>query len=569
MLNRISTALLLAGVITSSAHAAPYTGSAAPCTAPNTPSTCKVDITDFMKSQFTYTRNGETFTSDSTNLNAAANSARTSSFRYLKRLGVITYDYENNTVNYPTGDQYVKQGFMNHPRLPNVLLHSKTQYMNYKGGPLEIFRYAGGNDNALYVTAEAQWSFGGYHSVYIKEPAPNMHWIHRGYFWANKVQDVTLDPTRPGEWKSASRTWFGLGLDQVDANSRKIGHAYDDKAWFTTFVRFIPNVYAHERGLNDGGGELPTIGTLELLEVVVQKKLTKDGDPVWWEKFVYARQKLANGAYNSFGLVRFVSTQDYSEVNPQTGQVYPRAKCGASGAPKSNLICAEDGFVLKHSNHYNAFYNANHSQQYYTVKEWYDNVLAGAAKFKNDPKFTKRTNPDDTTLPHNRGGFVPPGNGGDAKGNSVLGSTSSTGGEMMYLENTTFEQDWYIYPNGKDPLFAPGASPTNYCREGYRFLGSIPVGRSYNGLTGVEENTGGLHFAIVCGSSVDGFLHPSNAGEASCPTNYITRGWFARPSNFAVTTCTTAGVCSEQNKAYVNFCVNGTETKWENPVTNP
>lgn len=177
---------------------------------------------------------------------------------------------------------------------------------------------------------------------------------------------------------------------------------------------------------------------------------------------------------------------------------------------------------------------------------------------------------DDPALPHNRGGFVPPGNGSDARANTVIGATSGSGGDMLYLENRTFTQDWYIYPNGKDPLFAPSPSPTNYCRDGYRFLGAMPVTRSFNGLTQRDENPGSLHWVVLCGTGSDLLLQASNAGEASCPASYVTRGWFAKPTHLGTTTCTTRGVCSDQtSKAFVNLCVSSRETQYRYPAPHP
>jgi hypothetical protein len=467
-----------------------------------------------MQSKFSYTYNGKNFTSDSTNLSAAANFALSSSFRYLKQHGVISYDYASNSVSYASSDQLTKQGFMAHPTLPNVLLHSKTQYSTTNGGPLEVFRWAEGVDNAMYVVAEAQWATGGFNSYDTPESAPNLYWKNRGYFWADKVMDVTRDPSNPNEWKSAPRVWQGMGYDVIDANGAKTARAIDSGALFKTFVRYLPSVSATERGLNDGDGELPLSGTLEVLEVVVQRIPSVNAAPVWWEKFVYARQRLATGDYNSFGLVRFASSQDY-----RSGSVL---KCvnGVPPASKSNLKCGDDDLLLSASNHYNAFYNATDARQGVTIKQWYDAVLAGPTKFQNDPKLVKRSDPADATLPHNRGGFVPPGAGSDAKGNGFVGSTGGSGGDWLYLENTTFDQDWYIYQNSKDPLYAPATSPTNYCREGYQLLGSMVVTKSFNGLTQQVEDTGALQWALVCGTGSKLLIQASNAGEASCPSSY-------------------------------------------------
>lgn len=567
MIERIGAGLALVGVFASVAQAAPYTGSAPACSSMSTATTCKIDIADFMQSKFSYTYNGKTFTSDSTNLSAAANTAQTSSFRYLKQAGVITYNYASNNVSYPTnGDQDIRGGFMNHPTLPNVLLHSKTQHSFDKGGPLEIFRWAGGVDNAIYVTAEAQWTTGGYNSYYSSDEAPNTYWKNRGYFWADKLLDVTRNVANPNEWIGKARIWTGQGYDVIGANGAKApvnSREYDGRAIFRSFVRYFPSVSAAERGLNDGGGELPPSGTMEILEIVVQRIASKDAVvPTWYEKFVYARQRLADGSYNAFGLVRFASSQNYA--------VPGLLKCvnGVPPAGKNNLKCGDDDLLLYASNHYNAFHNAT-DRQGETVKQWYDKILAGPTKFQNDPKLVRRSNAnvDDASLPHNRGGFLYPGNGADAKGNIILGSSSASGGDMVYLQNTTFDQDWYIYPNAKDPLYAPAASPTNYCREGYRFLGSFVVPRSFNGLTQTDENPGHHHYAVACGTGSNLLLQASNAGDAPCPASYVTRGWFAIPAGNEVTTCTAGGGCTnQQNKGYLNFCVSATETKFQYPA---
>jgi hypothetical protein len=142
---------------------------------------------------------------------------------------------------------------------------------------------------------------------------------------------------------------------------------------------------------------------------------------------------------------------------------------------------------------------------------------------------------------------------------------------MLYLENMTVEQDWYIYPNGKDPLFAPAASPTNYCRDGYKYLASFPTARSYNGLTGTVENTGALHWVVVCGTSTDAYFHGSNGnGDQSCGPGYVSRGWWGNPNHLTFSTCYPDGSCTDQGaKQFINMCVSAKETQLTFPAPNP
>lgn len=554
--------------------AGPYTGTAAACSGSTAVTTCKVDLTEFMKSKFNYTYNGHTYTSDSTNLNAAANSASTSSFRYMKSGGQWIYHYYDsvtehptnppnppysaNSVTYATGDVNVKEGFMTHPRFPNVLMHSKTGTNTTEGGTLEMFHWATGNDNAMVVLSEPQWSTKGWYSYFMTEPAPNMQWIRRGYFWADKVFDVTYSGTG---WQSAVRTWGGSNYLNVNSSGATTTTEFGG-ATNSVLVRYLP-AESGSGWINAGLGELPTTGTMEVLEVVVRGH-NSDGSIYWWEKFDYARQKLADGSYNYFGLVRFQNSLDYRRAGLQ--------KCVAGVPPSghSNATCGDYDLIIESTGNYNAFHDANSAGQGVTIKNWYDTALLPANKKQNDPKFTKRVNANDTSLPHNRGGFVPPGPGADAKNASFLGSSSGAG-DMIYLENTTVEQDWYLYPNGEDPITAPAVSPTNYCREGYQYLGSLMVTQSYNGLTGTTRNTApALHWVIMCGKSTDAYLQASDPGSASCNTGYVTRGYFANPNHASVWTCAPGGSCSDQSaKGYVNLCVSGNETPFTFPDPNP
>ncbi|MFS2134372.1 hypothetical protein [Duganella sp. Dugasp56] len=536
------------------AQAAPYSGNAPACTPTSTPQTCKIDLTDFMKSQFNWTIGGKTYTSDSTNLSAAANSASTSSFRFIRKEGNSIYDYDSNTLKFGTADVTVKQGFMNHPSLPNVLLHSKTG--TNTGGTLEVFRWAAGLDNAMYVQSEP-YDNGGWKSFAQRESAPNMQWINRGYFWSDKLFDVVKNPANPAEWVSATRTWSGSDHDDILPSGAKTG---------TTLIGSTNSVvvryYPAENGawVNAGLGQLPST-PLEILEVVLRKEV---GSAVtWWEKFDYARQKRADGSYNYFGMIRFQSSFDYYS--------HPYAKCtnGVPPAGHANGECGDADLLIEITSHYNAFTNALDAQQGKTVKAWYDTALLPAYKPQNDPKLTLRSTPGDLTLPHNRGGFIPPGSGADAKGVSFGGSSTAPPGQMLYLENTTVEQDWYIYPNGQDPLYAPAASPTNYCREGYSYLASFTTTESYNGLNGAS--TKGLHWVIVCGTSTDAYFQGSNgAQEASCNPGYISRGWFGKPTNLSMTTCLPGGSCVDATaKPYINLCVSQKETAFTYPAPNP
>lgn len=540
--------------------AAPYSGNSPPCTPTATAQTCKINLTDFMKSQFNWTVGGKTYTSDSTNLSAAANSANTSSFRFIRKAGMITYDYNNDVNLFPSGDITIKDGFMTHPRFPNVLLHSKTGTNKIGGGALEVFRWAGGLDNAMYVLSEP-YDVGGWKSFDQREPAPNMQWINRGYFWADKEFDVVRNPNNPAQWLgTTTRSWSGNDHDDINANGGKDGLTMIGPR-NSVVVRYYPA----ENGawINAGGGQLPTT-PMEVLQIVLRVH-DENGVIYWYETFDYARQKLADGSYNSFGLIRFQSSHTYPPSNPL-------AYCsnGVPPAGHSNGKCGELNMLLVTQAHYNAFTNALDPAQEGTVKAWYDTALSLAYKAKNDPKLTKRATPEDVHLPHNRGGFVPPGSGNDAKGVYFGGSGTAPPGQMLYLESTTVEQDWYIYPNGKDPLFAPAASPTNYCREGYNYLASVPVSRSYNGLNGNEE-TSGAHWIIVCGTSTDAYFQGSNgANEASCAPNYVSRGWFGKPTNLSMTTCLPGGTCTDATaKPFINMCVSFNETAATYPAPNP
>lgn len=541
--------ILVVGLMTAatSAHAAPYTGTSTLCTSVSTPTTCKINLVDFMRSKFTFSNGVGTYTSNSTNLSAAENTGLSSSLRYIKAAGAITYDYATDSFSTATEDITVKQGFMSHPTIPNVLLHSKAGENQKEGGTLEIFRFAGGNDNAVYVTAEPNWQFSGYHSYAVKDAAPNIHWRNRGAYWFDNAFSVTRSGTS-NVWVSAVRT-INLGeYDTIGANSGKFGNTAERAPGYKSsmYVQYFPA----ESGswINQGGGGLPT--PLEVVSLH-QRLLDPNGQIVAWERFDYARHRRSDGTYNDFGMIRFQSSLDYTGTTPPL-------KCvnGLPPASKPRAICVDGGLILMQDTHYNAFYNGSDPRQRGTVKQWYDAALAYLGNFKNDPKFTVRSTAEDKTLPHNRGGFLPPGSGQDAKGVSFNSS------QMLYLENTTIDHDWYVYPNGKDPLFAPSASPTNYCREGYRFLGSLPVTQSYNGLTGTVENTGSLHWVVLCGTGPDALLQASNAGEPSCPASHVTRGWFAKSSSLSTTTCSpTTGACADQTgKAYVNFCVSANQT---------
>lgn len=540
-------AAALLTLVAGAAVAAPYTANSPVCTPSATAQTCRIELLDFMKSQFNWTTGGKTFTSDSTNLAAAANSASTSSFRYIPRYGSIEYVKASNSRKIAASDIPVKTGYMNHPTLPNVLLFSKTGSASADGGPLEVFRWAGGNDNAMWVTAE---SGGGWRSYEQRDLVSGMNWINRGYFWADKTFDVTRNPNNPAEWVSTTRSWGGTDHDVINLSGLKVGITALDSTSTSLTVRYYPA--DNGAWINNGGGNLPTT-PMEILETVYKKYA--NGVVTSWEKFRYARQKLANGSYNYFGLIFFQSTYDYNASDRP-------AYCSGSVPPAdySNGECGENNLLIRYTTHYNALSNALDSIQGSTVKAWYDTALSYGVKNKNNPMLTKRAIAEDPEMTQNRGGFVPPGDGQDAFGNHISGSLTSGLGEMVYLSNTTFEQDWYIYPNGKDPLFAPRASDTNYCREGYKFLASFPAIRSYNGLNRTVES-GALHWVIVCGSSTDAYFHGSDGGsDPGCPTGYIGRTWFTKPTNLSMTACTPSSGCLDLTaKSHINLCVKHTE----------
>lgn len=559
--------LLLVGVsCLPLAQAAPYGGSGVACTPSSTAATCKIDILEFMKSKYEFTTGGRTprtYVADSTNLSASANATANSAFQYIKAAGRYYYDIKTGKVLSFTDDVTVRQGFMNHPTLPNVLMHSKGGSNTLAGGTVEYFRWTGGADNSVYVISEPAYKFHpdrpeyGFRSYSQTEPAPNMNWRNRGYFWADKEFDVSRNPANPNEWLAPVRSWLGSHHDEVDWQKGKFRTRNVDGTINSVQVRYYPN----ENGawINEGGGMLPS-GPMEVLAVVLRRHHPKDGSIFWWERYDYARQKQANGAYQNFGMIRFSSSLNYAQ--------FPNApKCTNGLPPAPGLKCGDFDFVVEGEGHYNAFTSGTEVGQ--TVQQWYQTALSEPNKARNDPKLTKRSTAEDLILPNNRGGFIPLGNGADAKGVGFVGGGAN--GDMLYLEASNVEQDWYVYPNGRDPLFAPALSPTNYCRDGYKYLASFPASKSYNGLTGSVEDTGNLHWVIVCGTSTDLYFHGSNGGgDPSCNNGYITRGWWANPYHLTVSTCYPNGSCSDQaSKQYINMCVSSKETQFTYPAPNP
>ena len=311
--------------------------------------------------------------------------------------------------------------------------------------------------------------------------------------------------------------------------------------------------------INHYGGQLPTP-----LEVVELKYSARDSSNQerWFERYYYARKNIS-GTYNYFGLIKW----DHAVLDSNV------CVNGTPTSGHSNATCYGSLYIDKEDSYAN-FYSDS-------VPTWYTTVLNN--KPVNDPKFTKRTATDSygnieehNHKPRNRGGFLPQGAGNDST------NTGFTTSDMIFLETTGLDQDWYVYRSGQDPLY-PSGSPTNYCRDGYNFVGSFVTNRSYNLLqygngtigdwassasgsigTYYPSSSGNsAHWLVLCGTAGSDapkvYVNASNANEASCASGYSTRLWFG--ANYSgVTACPPGQSCFDgSSKGYINFCVKSSE----------
>ncbi|HEU4409430.1 MAG TPA: hypothetical protein VFS43_29500 [Polyangiaceae bacterium] len=515
-----------------------------------------------MKSQYSYTYNGVTYTYDGTNINSSWNSAPSSSFLSVSGLQEFNPATNTKTLISPWN---VWPGFVTHPALPNVLMFSKG---SAPGQGLEFFRWSANPDNSMYVLSEPPSGNYLFKSFGSTLSAPTANWRHRGYNWFDLKFDVT---------KNASGVWLGprnatgpAYYDMHNApNSEKIAteqwHA--DGAQQFRYVNYYPAL--SEAWINQFGGHLPT--PLEVLELV-HGTTGASGQVTSWEKYYYARQKLANGSYNYFGLIR------WTNALPTWG--YGKCTNGVPPAQYSNASCGDFDLIVQFDQPYNAFKLASGSG-YPTAQAYLNSAYAATRSWKNDMKITRRTavEPvitnstsaanDANYMPHLRGGFIPQGNGNDVHGTAFAGSATG-GGDWVYLENSLVDQDWYVYPAGKDPLYSPQSSPVNYCRDGYQYRGSLAVSKSYSGLSGQVEDAGSPHWIVLCATSDEMYVNASNAGEPSCATGYTNRSWWENFSHAGVWACQPGQACADlSSKNYVNICVKNTHCAGGASACNP
>ncbi|GGC87166.1 hypothetical protein [Undibacterium terreum] len=537
------------------AHATQYTGNSPACPTA-TGSVCSVDILDFMKSNFSYSAGGNSYTFDGSSKDSAANQSANSAFVSVPKL--MYYDpVQNKQVD--MGPWGVNAGFVNHPTQPNIKMFSKGAA---PAEGLELFRWGTNPDNSVYVQSEPSGD-----SAYLFKSfgttvsAPTVNWNHRGYFWFDKKFDVSS--AGGGIWLGPRYNLPALYYDKLDSKSVKTGteNWHLNGANLYTYVNYYPASSA--TWINEYGGLLPT--PLEVVELVLGG-LDSSGQPEWWEKYYYARSKLPDGSYNNFGLIKWQNA--YPTFGNAAGS--PPLKCvnGVPPAQYSNAVCGDFNLIIQYNEPYNIFRRPS-AAGYSSVSAYLNSAWAANGAWKNDIKMTKRSVATPTiapnapnaanAMPHIRGGFIPPGNGNDAHGDIITGSPNQSG-DWVYLENSLSDQDWYIYPAGKDPLYAPSASPVNYCRDGYQYLGSMVVSKSYNGLTGQVEDNGSPHWVILCGTSQDAYLNASSNGEQSCTAGYTNRTWFSNPTHAGLWACTPGNGCADASaKNNVNFCVNNNQ----------
>lgn len=582
-------------------QAGQYTGNSPACTRAmsNSTTTCSIDLLDFMKNKSDHVFNGVRFTMDSTNLNAPANSQASSSFktwtrRYLYKLDKDSADDWNPNDAANLG----RSIYMQHPSSPNLLLYSSS-YTNNPAAAIAYSRWGGNEDNSLYVLSEAGQYRGPEHQLYKSfgqayDPTLK-NWRNRGYIWFDKKFDISLVNGKgilaPRPKADSYYDVFADGLPGSPLPEGGMIKQNSDDSKGSEFIEASYDANSSDTLINKPSPIMTSMIPNVPLEVLtITHGTRKDGKVTWFEKYFYARQQLADGSYNSFGLIRFIDTFPTNSLDGKLGFDFFNFKCTGGVLPTiptsdeakkilpNNLQsarCDESGLILKEDTAYNGFKLANSyvveenfPTSYPTVKSWMDAALSPQNKWKNDVKITTRVvqgtlDPDSKSLPHNRGGFVPFGVGTDSKNTTFSGKAIgqvSQPNDWLFLENSTVDQDWYIYPNGKDPLFATGPSPTNFCRDGYRILGSMAVTESYNGLTGEFHKPSGLHWVLLCGTNDNAYLQTSNPGEKSCNDGYSIRTFFQNFNHYGVYTCTPGQGCVDASaKNYVNFCVKTNE----------
>lgn len=570
---RFSTLTILVATIAAAAHAnsSPYTGSASPCTSASSATICSVDMLDFMKSKYSYTVNGFTYTSNSDNITDSSSNS----------LGktVQQRSYNVATASWSYTGSNLKTGFMKNPKVSNSLLFSPN------GDPSTgYFVWDAGMDNSIYVVAEPPsddtYMFKSFTTT--NTPTVQSSWQNRGYFWSDKKMDMT--PAGSGKWTGPSRitpvngyykfstsgALTGVRLDGYDATGPTGAvSALTEVTYWSNLSD--PNVINQ---FNTTNVKLPS--TLEVVELKFSIR-DVNGNTRFWEKYYYGRQNLGGGSFNSFGLIKFQHATRNAAV----------CSGGAPTPSHSSAVCdstdPQGTLYIDSDTPISSFWTDPNGAANYVANWW---AVSTSAKWKNDLKFTKRTTADayqnieeTGARPKNRGGFKPQGAGNDSSGATILTS------DWVFMENNGVDEDWYLYPNGTDPLYAPSASPTNYCRDGYVFVGAIVVPTSYNVLkygggiegdwattksgdigTYVPSKTGSSnHWLVMCstlntsGTGQTAYINATNSGEASCAANYTTRLWF-NANHTGVTACPTGSSCFDGSaKNYVNFCVKTAE----------
>ncbi|MYN24951.1 hypothetical protein [Duganella levis] len=537
-------AILLGTTVTASAT--PYTGTASPCTS-TTPSNqvCSVDMLDFMKSKYAY--NGHLSNSD--------NMYDTTSNSLLNNANNRAYDLTTKTWTTYNGD--LKAGFMKHPTVSNSLMFSPNASPS-----AGYFLWDGGMDNSIYVVAEPTSTVGLLFKSFSTTniAAAKSNWQNRGYYWSDKKMDMT--PVGGGKWTYPDRitpvsSHYDFNTSNVQNGVRLDGYDPSTYAAAVTSVTYYSNM--SDPNIPNGGSELPS--TMEIVELKYSVK-DASGQVRFSESYYYGRQNL-----NAFGLIRW----RHSTYNPTvcsnglpTG-AYPNVICDTS-FPSSALYIDAEGPYAK-------FVTVN-------LATWWGTTMA--TKWKNDVKFTRRGTADaygnvaeTGARPRNRGGILPQGAGND----STLAAFTSA--DWIYMESSGVDEDWYLYPSGMDPIYP--TAPSNYCRDGYEFVGAIVTTRSYNLLNwgggtegdwAVNPATGSVgtvypaagpspHWVAMCGtkntSGPTAYINASDAGEDSCAAGYAPRFWF-NSNHTGVTACPAGQSCfNGAAKNYINFCVKASE----------
>lgn len=554
-----ATAVALSFVCTASA--APYIGTAAPCSALST-STCRVDVLQFMKTKYSY--NGYTLNYDN-HTDSTQNSLRAASYRQIYRPAIFAWEYV-------TGNS-LPFGLAQHQTISNAVIYLSTTQGTAKS--LGYYSWGTGDVNALHVMSEISFqdtsnswfkTFTGANTSYSQDDFQN-----RGYYWTDYSFDVTpigggvfVGPTRdkPAHGYLDFNYANVLLHERWDAYNAAALPGDTSGAKMVATVNFYPN-FTDSNVLNKGAGSLPS--TLEVLKVTHTRK-SSNGTVMMWESYYYGRQRLTNGTYNYFGEIFYESGARDTNIclNGVPSTAHPFALCDSA----TNTYYAErstfGGFVFD------------------TPATKYAQALA--VTYKNDPKFTKRTAQDSygnvqehSFKPNNRGGFRPQGAGADSTGNLVLNT------DMVYLESNGADQDVYLFVAGQDPVSSTQPTPPNYCRSGYQFVGSIVTAQSYSvikygggvrgdwytnpgsGSIGTMMPASGtqVHWISFCATSNSTgpmmYINAGNAGEESCSAGYTPRLWF-NANHSGVTACPIGGGCFDGiAKNYINMCVKSSQ----------